>query len=322
MRVTSPLLLFCFFFCFLFRVLCVCVCEKYERLIIINKTALKRFCFVFALEIVFAIQKRRRRRTLTRRFLTSKEMEENAQKRWRNRRTPDKKGRRRGISERSFVEKNVAASEHRALRKAAAEDGEEGERNGKEEEKERKKDAIQAWEETASKPGWNVEPSPLSEEQVHELERYFQAPKRSRMVSKYALFLVEEEEGDFKSKNKAGVSFLGVGPVVDAKRKIFSTSLSSSVFVKLFDERLYEKIKVSDEQCLKKETKALAKFLSQPVTTVAILPMGKRITREAYKNMQKEGICVVRGYLQKNVKHVSEHHHGPSARRSEQTHPV
>ena len=29
--------------------------------------------------------------------------------------------------------------------------------------------------------------------------------------------------------------------------------------------------------------------------------MGKRITREAYKNMQKEGICVVRGYLQKNV---------------------
>ena len=259
---------------------------------------------------------------MTRRFLTSKEMEENAQKRWRNRRTPDKKGRRRGISERSFVEKNVAASEHRALRKAAAEDGEEGERNGKEEEKERKKDAIQAWEETASKPGWNVEPSPLSEEQVHELERYFQAPKRSRMVSKYALFLVEEEEGDFKSKNKAGVSFLGVGPVVDAKRKIFSTSLSSSVFVKLFDERLYEKIKVSDEQCLKKETKALAKFLSQPVTTVAILPMGKRITREAYKNMQKEGICVVRGYLQKNVKHVSEHHHGPSARRSEQTHPV
>ena len=84
---------------------------------------------------------------MTRRFLTSKEMEENAQKRWRNRRTPDKKGRRRGISERSFVEKNVAASEHRALRKAAAEDGEEGERNGKEEEKERKKDAIQAWEE-------------------------------------------------------------------------------------------------------------------------------------------------------------------------------
>ena len=208
----------------------MCVCEKYERLIIINKTALKRFCFVFALEIVFAIQKRRRRRTLTRRFLTSKEMEENAQKRWRNRRTPDKKGRRRGISERSFVEKNVAASEHRALRKAAAEDGER-ERNGKEEEKERKKGAIQAWEETASKPGWNVEPSPLSEEQVHELERYFQAPKRSRMVSKYALFLVEEEEGDFKSKNKAGVSFPGVGPVVDAKRKIFSTSLSSSVFV-------------------------------------------------------------------------------------------
>ena len=250
-------------------------------------------------------------------------MEENAQKRWRNRRTPDKKGRRRrGISERSFVEKNVAASENRALRKAAAEDGEEGERNGKEEEKETNKDAIQEWEETASKPGWNVEPSPLSEEQVHELERYFQAPKRSRMVSKYALFLVEEEEGDFKSKNKAGVSFPGVGPVVDAKRKIFSTSLSSSVFVKLFDERLYEKIKVSDEQCLKKETKALAKFLSQPVTTVAILPMGKRITREAYKNMQKEGICVVRGYLQKNVIHVSEHHHGPSARRCEQTHPV
>ena len=28
--------------------------------------------------------------------------------------------------------------------------------------------------------------------------------------------------------------------------------------------------------------------------------------------MQKEGICVVRGYLQKNVKHVSEHHHGPT----------
>ena len=248
-------------------------------------------------------------------------MEENAQKRWRNRRTPDKKGRRRrGISERSFVEKNVAASENRALRKAAAEDGEEGERDGKEEEKERKKDAIQAWEETASKPGWNVEPSPLSEEHVHELERYFLAPKRARMVSKYALFLVEEEEGDFKSKNKAGVSFPGVGPVVDAKRKIFSTSLSSSVFVKLFDERLYEKIKVSDEQCLKKETKALAKFLSKPVTTVAILPMGKRITREAYK------ICK-RRYLRrsrvpaKERETRSEHHHGPSAT-SEQTHPV
>jgi len=252
-------------------------------------------------------------------------MEENAAQKRRNTRTSDKKG-RRGISERSFVEKNVAASEERkaaAATKRTAEDfGEEGERHGKEEEKERKKDAIEAWEETASKPGWNVESSPLSEEHVHELERYFLAPKRARMVSKYALFLVEEEEGDFKSKNKAGVSFPGVGPVVDAKRKIFSTSLSSSVFVKLFDERLYEKIKVSDEQCLKKETKALAKFLSKPVTTVAILPMGKRITREAYKNMQKEGICVVRGYLQKNVKHVSEHHHGPSARRSEQTHPV
>ncbi len=255
-------------------------------------------------------------------------MEENAAQKRRNARTSDKKGRRRrGISERSFAEKNVAASEERkaaaAATKRAAEDfGEEGERHGKEGEKERKKDAIEAWEETASKPGWNVESSPLSEEHVHELERYFLAPKRARMVSKYALFLVEEEEGDFKSKNKAGVSFPGVGPVVDAKRKIFSTSLSSSVFVKLFDERLYEKIKVSDEQCLKKETKALAKFLSKPVTTVAILPMGKRITREAYKNMQKEGICVVRGYLQKNVKHVSEHHHGPSARRSEQTHPV
>ena len=256
-------------------------------------------------------------------------MEENAAQKRRNARTSeDKKGRRRrGISERSFAEKNVAASEERkaaaATTKRAAEDfGEEGERHGKEGEKERKKDAIEAWEETASKPGWNVESSPLSEEHVHELERYFLAPKRARMVSKYALFLVEEEEGDFKSKNKAGVSFPGVGPVVDAKRKIFSTSLSSSVFVKLFDERLYEKIKVSDEQCLKKETKALAKFLSKPVTTVAILPMGKRITREAYKNMQKEGICVVRGYLQKNVKHVSEHHHGPSARRSEQTHPV
>ena len=272
-------------------------------------------------------KRRRRRRTFD---TTLREMEENAAQKRRNRRTSDKKGRRRrrGISERSFAEKNVAASEERKAAAAAAttrtaEDfGEEGERHGKEGEKERKKDAIEAWEETASKPGWNVESSPLSEEHVHELERYFLAPKRSRMVSKYALFLVEEEEGDFKSKNKAGVSFPGVGPVVDAKRKIFSTSLSSSVFVKLFDERLYEKIKVSDEQCLKKETKALAKFLSKPVTTVAILPMGKRITREAYKNMQKEGICVVRGYQQKNVKHVSEHHHGPSARRSEQTHPV
>ena len=275
---------------------------------------------------VFAIQKKEEEEEDV---YDLREMEENAApKKRRNARTSDKKGRRRrGISERSFAEKNVAASEERkaaaAATKRTAEDfGEEGERHGKEGEKERKKDAIEAWEETASKPGWNVEPSPLSEEQVHELERYFLAPKRSRMVSKYALFLVEEEEGDFKSKNKAGVSFPGVGPVVDAKRKIFSTSLSSSVFVKLFDERLYEKIKVSDEQCLKKETKALAKFLSKPVTTVAILPMGKRITREAYKNMQKEGICVVRGYLQKNVKHVSEHHHGPSARRSEQTHPV
>ena len=275
---------------------------------------------------VFAIQKKEEEEEDV---YDLREMEENAaQKKRRNARTSDKNGRRgRGISERSFAEKNVAASEERkaaaAATKRAAEDfGEEGERHGKEGEKERKKDAIEAWEETASKPGWNVESSPLSEEHVHELERYFLAPKRSRMVSKYALFLVEEEEGDFKSKNKAGVSFPGVGPVVDAKRKIFSTSLSSSVFVKLFDERLYEKIKVSDEQCLKKETKALAKFLSKPVTTVAILPMGKRITREAYKNMQKEGICVVRGYLQKNVKHVSEHHHGPSARRSEQTHPV
>lgn len=274
---------------------------------------------------VFAIQKKEEEEEDV---YDLREMEENAAQKRRNARTSDKKGRRRrGISERSFAEKNVAASEERkaaaAATKRAAEDfGEEGERHGKEGEKERKKDAIEAWEETASKPGWNVESSPLSEEHVHELERYFLAPKRSRMVSKYALFLVEEEEGDFKSKNKAGVSFPGVGPVVDAKRKIFSTSLSSSVFVKLFDERLYEKIKVSDEQCLKKETKALAKFLSKPVTTVAILPMGKRITREAYKNMQKEGICVVRGYLQKNVKHVSEHHHGPSARRSEQTHPV
>ena len=274
---------------------------------------------------VFAIQKKEEEEEDV---YDLREMEENAAQKRRNARTSDKKGRRRrGISERSFAEKNVAASEERkaaaAATKRAAEDfGEEGERHGKEGEKERKKDAIEAWEETASKPGWNVESSPLSEEHVHELERYFLAPKRARMVSKYALFLVEEEEGDFKSKNKAGVSFPGVGPVVDAKRKIFSTSLSSSVFVKLFDERLYEKIKVSDEQCLKKETKALAKFLSKPVTTVAILPMGKRITREAYKNMQKEGICVVRGYLQKNVKHVSEHHHGPSARRSEQTHPV
>ena len=205
----------------------------------------------------------------------SKEMEENAPRRNRTPGRVEKKGgqHKKGISERSFVEKNVAASER--ARKATKRVGEgEGERKGKEE-KERKKDAIEAWEENASKPGWNVEPSPLSEEQVHELERYFLAPKRSRMVAKCALFLVEEEEGDFKSKNKAGVSFPGVGPVVDAKRKIFSTSLSSSVFVKLFDERLYEKIKVSDEQCLKKETKALAKFLSKPVTTVAILPMGE-----------------------------------------------
>ncbi|CAL6387055.1 unnamed protein product [Bathycoccus prasinos] len=65
-----------------------------------------------------------------------------------------------------------------------------------------------------------------------------------------------------------------------------------------------------------------AKFLAKSIATVAILPVGKRITREAHQKMQKENFCVVRGYSQKNVKHASEHHIGPSARRSEQTHPV
>ena len=178
----------------------------------------------------------------------------------------------------------------------------------------------------------------LSEEQVREVEAYFLAgKKRGRLVPKYALYLLdedeEEEEGGggrvarekhhFGSKNKLGVAIPGVGAnVVDAKRLILSTTVSRSVFMKLFDEKIEEKIKVSDAQCLKKETKALAKFLAKSIATVAILPVGKRITREAYQKMQKENFCVVRGYSQKNVKHASEHHIGPSARRSEQTHPV
>jgi hypothetical protein len=210
-----------------------------------------------------------------------------------------------------------------------------------EEEEEEARDSIKAWEEKNSNPGWNVVESscPLSEEQVREVEAYFLAgKKRGRLVPKYALYLLdedeEEEEGGgggrvareihhFGSKNKLGVAIPGVGAnVVDAKRLILSTTVSRSVFMKLFDEKVEEKIKVSDAQCLKKETKALAKFLAKSIATVAILPVGKRITREAYQKMQKENFCIVRGYSQKNVKHAAEHHIGPSARRSEQTHPV
>ena len=239
---------------------------------------------------------------------------------------------RGGISDRSFAEKNVTIIEGKEEKKK---------REGEvEEEEEEAKDSIKAWEEKNSNPGWNVVESscPLSEEQVREVEAYFLAgKKRGRLVPKYALYLLdedeEEEEGGggrvarekhhFGSKNKLGVAIPGVGAnVVDAKRLILSTNVSRSVFMKLFDEKIDEKIKVSDAQCLKKETKALAKFLAKSIATVAILPVGKRITREAYQKMQKEIFCVVRGYSQKNVKHASEHHIGPSARRSEQTHPV
>lgn len=237
-----------------------------------------------------------------------------------------------GISDRSFAEKNVTIIEGKEEKKK---------REGEvEEEEEEAKDSIKAWEEKNSNPGWNVVESscPLSEEQVREVEAYFLAgKKRGRLVPKYALYLLdedeEEEEGGggrvarekhhFGSKNKLGVAIPGVGAnVVDAKRLILSTNVSRSVFMKLFDEKIDEKIKVSDAQCLKKETKALAKFLAKSIATVAILPVGKRITREAYQKMQKENFCIVRGYSQKNVKHASEHHIGPSARRSEQTHPV
>ena len=239
---------------------------------------------------------------------------------------------RGGISDRSFAEKNVTIIEGKEEKKK---------REGEvEEEEEEAKDSIKAWEEKNSNPGWNVVESscPLSEEQVREVEAYFLAgKKRGRLVPKYALYLLdedeEEEEGGggrvarekhhFGSKNKLGVAIPGVGAnVVDAKRLILSTNVSRSVFMKLFDEKIDEKIKVSDAQCLKKETKALAKFLAKSIATVAILPVGKRITREAYQKMQKENFCIVRGYSQKNVKHASEHHIGPSARRSEQTHPV
>ena len=237
-----------------------------------------------------------------------------------------------GISDRSFAEKNMTIIEGKEEKKK---------REGEvEEEEEEAKDSIKAWEEKNSNPGWNVVESscPLSEEQVREVEAYFLAgKKRGRLVPKYALYLLdedeEEEEGGggrvarekhhFGSKNKLGVAIPGVGAnVVDAKRLILSTTVSRSVFMKLFDEKIEEKIKVSDAQCLKKETKALAKFLAKSIATVAILPVGKRITREAYQKMQKENFCIVRGYSQKNMKHASEHHIGPSARRSEQTHPV
>jgi len=237
-----------------------------------------------------------------------------------------------GISDRSFAEKNMTIIEGKEEKKK---------REGEvEEEEEEAKDSIKAWEEKNSNPGWNVVESscPLSEEQVREVEAYFLAgKKRGRLVPKYALYLLdedeEEEEGGggrvarekhhFGSKNKLGVAIPGVGAnVVDAKRLILSTNVSRSVFMKLFDEKIDEKIKVSDAQCLKKETKALAKFLAKSIATVAILPVGKRITREAYQKMQKENFCIVRGYSQKNMKHASEHHIGPSARRSEQTHPV
>ena len=239
-----------------------------------------------------------------------------------------------GISDRSFAEKNVTIIEGKEEKKKREGEVEE------EEEEEEARDSIKAWEEKNSNPGWNVVESscPLSEEQVREVEAYFLAgKKRGRLVPKYALYLLdedeEEEEGGggrvarekhhFGSKNKLGVAIPGVGAnVVDAKRLILSTNVSRSVFMKLFDEKIDEKIKVSDAQCLKKETKALAKFLAKSIATVAILPVGKRITREAYQKMQKENFCIVRGYSQKNMKHASEHHIGPSARRSEQTHPV
>ena len=187
-----------------------------------------------------------------------------------------------GISDRSFAEKNVTIIEGKEEKKK---------REGEvEEEEEEAKDSIKAWEEKNSNPGWNVVESscPLSEEQVREVEAYFLAgKKRGRLVPKYALYLLdedeEEEEGGggrvarekhhFGSKNKLGVAIPGVGAnVVDAKRLILSTNVSRSVFMKLFDEKIDEKIKVSDAQCLKKETKALAKFLAKSIATVAILP--------------------------------------------------
>ena len=253
----------------------------------------------------------------------------------------DRKHPKKGTSDRSFAEKNVVAAEGRKKKSEKREEGEEEkeEKEEKEEEEEReKKDPIKAWEEKNSKPGWNVAESscPLSEEQVHEVEAYFCAgKKRARLAPRYALYILDEdeeggEEGGFRgkhhqfsSKNKLGVTIPGVATnVVDAKRLIFSTDASCSVFVKLFDEKIDEKIKVSEAQCLKKEMKGLAKFLTKSFVTVAILPVGKRITREAYQKMQKEGVCVIRSFSQKHVKHASEHHSGPSARRSEQIHPI
>ena len=245
----------------------------------------------------------------------------------------------KGISDRSFAEKNVVAAEGGKKKSKKREEGEEEKEKEEEEEEREKKDPIKAWEEKNSKPGWNVvaeSSCPLSEEQVHEVEAYFCAgKKRGRLAPRYALYILDEdeeggEEGGFRekhhqfsSKNKLGVTIPGVATnVVDAKRLIFSTDASCSVFVKLFDEKIDEKIKVSEAQCLKKEIKGLAKFLSKSFVTVAILPVGKRITREAYQKMQKEGVCVIRSFSQKHVKHASEHHSGPSARRSEQIHPI
>ena len=132
------------------------------------------------------------------------------------------------------------------------------ERDTEKKERRKGKRRDRAWEETASKPGWNVESSPLSEEHVHNW-RGTSSSKTSEDGVEICAVFGGREEGDFKSKNKAGVSFRG-RTRGRCEEKDFSTSLSSSVFVKLFDERLYEKIKVSDEQCLKKETKALASF--------------------------------------------------------------
>jgi hypothetical protein len=241
----------------------------------------------------------------------------------------------KGISDRSFAEKNVVAAE--GGKKKSKKREEEKEEKEEEEEEREKKDPIKAWEEKNSKPGNVAESScPLSEEQVHEVEAYFCAgKKRARLAPRYALYILDEdeeggEEGGFRekhhqfsSKNKLGVTIPGVAAnVVDAKRLIFSTDASCSVFVKLFDEKIDEKIKVSEAQCLKKEIKGLSKFLSKSFVTVAILPVGKRITREAYQKMQKEGVCVIRSFSQKHVKHASEHHSGPSARRTEQVHPI
>jgi len=242
----------------------------------------------------------------------------------------DRKQPKKGTSDRSFVEKNVVAAEGgKKKSNKKREEGEEEKEEKEEEEEREKKDPIKAWEEKNSKPGWNVAESscPLSEEQVHELEAYFCAgKKRARLAPRYALYILDEDEDEeyqFSSKNKLGVTIPGVATnVVDAKRLVFSTDASCSVFVKLFDEKIDEKIKVSEAQCLKKEMKGLAKFLTKSFVTVAILPVGKRITREAYQKMQKEGVCVIRSFVQKHVKHASEHHSGPSARRSEQIHPI